>query len=92
MKVSFALTSHQRIILNNTLKWLKPERSAAANTQKQHKMSKFKVIFRDFRGETMLIDLCDTEEQMQRMTVLQLKQKITETDDFYAAIGTKRKT
>uniref|UniRef100_A0A3Q3AGE0 Ubiquitin-like domain-containing protein n=1 Tax=Kryptolebias marmoratus TaxID=37003 RepID=A0A3Q3AGE0_KRYMA len=30
------------------------------------------------RGEKMFIDLCNTEEQMQKMTVRQLKEKIAE--------------
>ncbi|KAK2863056.1 hypothetical protein Q5P01_002589 [Channa striata] len=36
----------------------------------------FQVVINGFRGEKMIIDLCNTEEQMQQMTVLQLKEKI----------------
>ncbi|CAL8327585.1 unnamed protein product [Lota lota] len=38
----------------------------------------FQVIVNGFNGEKMTIDLCNTEEQMQSMTVLQLKKKIAE--------------
>ena len=31
-----------------------------------------------FKGEKLLVDLCNTEEQMSSMTVLQLKQKIAD--------------
>ncbi|CAG5897220.1 unnamed protein product [Menidia menidia] len=36
----------------------------------------FQLEVYGLRGEKMLVDLCNTEEQMQKMTVLQLKEKI----------------
>jgi hypothetical protein len=36
------------------------------------------VIVIGLNGENMTIDLCNTEEQMKAMTVLQLKEKIWE--------------
>ncbi|KAM3591297.1 uncharacterized protein V6R79_026270 [Siganus canaliculatus] len=36
----------------------------------------YQVIVNGLRGEELIIDLCNTEEQMQKMTVLQLKEKI----------------
>uniref|UniRef100_A0A3B4TRW8 Ubiquitin-like domain-containing protein n=1 Tax=Seriola dumerili TaxID=41447 RepID=A0A3B4TRW8_SERDU len=36
----------------------------------------YQVMVHGLRGEKMIIDLCNTEEQMQSMTVLQLKEKI----------------
>ncbi|XP_042258202.1 uncharacterized protein zgc:194655 [Thunnus albacares] len=38
----------------------------------------YQVVVHGLRGEKMVIDLCNTEEQMQSMTVLQLKEKIAE--------------
>lgn len=38
----------------------------------------FQVMVHGLRGEKMFIDLCNTEEQMQKMTVRQLKEKIAE--------------
>ncbi|XP_071374408.1 uncharacterized protein [Centroberyx affinis] len=38
----------------------------------------YQVIVFGLRGEKMTIDLCNTEEQMKSMTVLQLKEKIGE--------------
>uniref|UniRef100_A0A8C5BJT8 Uncharacterized protein n=1 Tax=Gadus morhua TaxID=8049 RepID=A0A8C5BJT8_GADMO len=38
----------------------------------------YQVIVIGLNGEHMTIDLCDTEEQMKAMTVLQLKEKIGE--------------
>ncbi|CAL8241631.1 unnamed protein product [Merluccius merluccius] len=38
----------------------------------------FQVIVIGFNGEKMTIELCNTEEQMQAITVLQLKSKIAE--------------
>lgn len=52
----------------------------------------YKVIVHGLRGEKLMIDLCNTEEQMQRFTVGQLKEKIFEmlpdtagklTESFY---------
>ncbi|XP_068584456.1 uncharacterized protein [Cebidichthys violaceus] len=37
-----------------------------------------RVAVRGLRGETMMIDLCDTVEQFKSITVLQLKEKINE--------------
>ncbi|XP_070849705.1 uncharacterized protein [Chaetodon trifascialis] len=36
----------------------------------------YQVTVHGLRGEKMMIDLCNTEEQMRSMTVLQLKEKI----------------
>ncbi|XP_051800062.1 uncharacterized protein zgc:194655 isoform X2 [Acanthochromis polyacanthus] len=36
----------------------------------------YQVVVHGLRGEKMIIDLCNTEEQMKSMTVLQLKKKI----------------
>uniref|UniRef100_A0A3Q2CKY6 Ubiquitin-like domain-containing protein n=1 Tax=Cyprinodon variegatus TaxID=28743 RepID=A0A3Q2CKY6_CYPVA len=38
----------------------------------------YQVVVHGLRGEKMMIDLCNTEEQMQKMTVRQLKEKIAE--------------
>ncbi|CAL8385484.1 unnamed protein product [Arctogadus glacialis] len=38
----------------------------------------YQVIVIGLNGENMFIDLCNTEEQMNAMTVLQLKKKIGE--------------
>ncbi|XP_051284608.1 uncharacterized protein zgc:194655 [Dicentrarchus labrax] len=38
----------------------------------------YQVVVHGLRGEKMMIDLCNTEEQMQKMTVLQLKDKIAQ--------------
>uniref|UniRef100_A0A3B3I9V4 Ubiquitin-like domain-containing protein n=1 Tax=Oryzias latipes TaxID=8090 RepID=A0A3B3I9V4_ORYLA len=38
----------------------------------------YQVVVHGLRGEKMVIDLCNTEEQMQKMTVLQLKEKIAQ--------------
>ncbi|MED6294573.1 hypothetical protein CHARACLAT_022443 [Characodon lateralis] len=38
----------------------------------------YQVMVHGLRGEKMMIDLCNTEEQMKKMTVLQLKEKIAE--------------
>ena len=38
----------------------------------------YQVIVSGLNGENMTIDLCNTEEQMKAMTVLQLKEKIGE--------------
>ncbi|XP_075307187.1 uncharacterized protein LOC142368870 [Odontesthes bonariensis] len=38
----------------------------------------YQVEVYGLRGERMLVDLCNTEEQMQKMTVLQLKEKIAQ--------------
>ncbi|GLD58488.1 uncharacterized protein AKAME5_002883400 [Lates japonicus] len=55
------------------------ERSETARTQKHHEMGKiYQVIVHGLRGKKMIIDLCNTEEQMQSMTVLQLKEKISQ--------------
>ena len=36
----------------------------------------YQVIVNGLKGEKMTIDLCNTEEQMKAMTVLQLKEKL----------------
>ncbi|XP_034020497.1 uncharacterized protein zgc:194655 [Thalassophryne amazonica] len=38
----------------------------------------YQVVVLGLKGEKMTIDLCNTEEQMKNMTVLQLKEKITQ--------------
>ncbi|XP_070786158.1 uncharacterized protein [Enoplosus armatus] len=38
----------------------------------------FQILLSGLRGEKMMIDLCNTEEQMKSMTVLQLKEKIAQ--------------
>uniref|UniRef100_A0A087Y568 Ubiquitin-like domain-containing protein n=5 Tax=Poeciliinae TaxID=586240 RepID=A0A087Y568_POEFO len=38
----------------------------------------YQVVVHGLRGEKLMIDLCNTEEQMQKMTVRQLKEKIAE--------------
>ncbi|CAN9509612.1 unnamed protein product [Ophioblennius macclurei] len=38
----------------------------------------YQVMVHGLRDEKLLIDLCNTEEQMKSMTVLQLKEKIAE--------------
>ncbi|XP_029382083.1 polyubiquitin [Echeneis naucrates] len=38
----------------------------------------YQVMVHGMRGEKLVIDLCNTEEQMKSMTVLQLKSKIAE--------------
>ncbi|XP_034471468.1 uncharacterized protein zgc:194655 [Hippoglossus hippoglossus] len=38
----------------------------------------YQVVVHGLRGEKMTVDLCNTEEQMKSMTVLQLKEKIAE--------------
>ncbi|KAM3590077.1 uncharacterized protein V6R79_003291 [Siganus canaliculatus] len=46
----------------------------SAPSSKENKT--YKVVVNGLRGEEVIIDLCNTEEQMQEMTVLQLKEKI----------------
>ncbi|XP_054457122.1 uncharacterized protein zgc:194655 [Anoplopoma fimbria] len=36
----------------------------------------YQVIVHGLRGEKMMVDLCNTDEQFKSMTVLQLKEKI----------------
>lgn len=38
----------------------------------------YQAVVHGFRGEKMIVDLCNTDEQMQSMTVLQLKEKIAQ--------------
>ncbi|XP_034713183.1 uncharacterized protein zgc:194655 [Etheostoma cragini] len=38
----------------------------------------YQVIVHGLRGDKMMIDLCNTDEQFKSMTVLQLKKKIAE--------------
>lgn len=38
----------------------------------------YQVVVHGLRGEKLIVDLCNTEEQMQSMTVLQLQQKIAQ--------------
>ncbi|XP_078132713.1 uncharacterized protein LOC144534580 [Sander vitreus] len=38
----------------------------------------YQVVVHGLRGEKMMIDLCNTDEQFRSMTVLQLKEKIAE--------------
>uniref|UniRef100_A0A3B5KTA9 Ubiquitin-like domain-containing protein n=1 Tax=Xiphophorus couchianus TaxID=32473 RepID=A0A3B5KTA9_9TELE len=44
----------------------------------------YKVIVHGLRGEKLMIDLCNTEEEMQRFTVGQLKEKIFEKLPYIA--------
>ncbi|KAM9836674.1 uncharacterized protein ACBR49_019115 [Aulostomus maculatus] len=37
----------------------------------------YQVMVFGFKGEKMMVDLCNTEEQMKSMTVLQLKEKVS---------------
>lgn len=50
------------------------DRNAATRSTKMGKI--YQVVVNGFRGEKVILDLCNTEEQMQSMTVLQLKEKI----------------
>uniref|UniRef100_A0AAQ4QHR4 Ubiquitin-like domain-containing protein n=1 Tax=Gasterosteus aculeatus aculeatus TaxID=481459 RepID=A0AAQ4QHR4_GASAC len=38
----------------------------------------YQVVVYGLRGEKMVVDLCNTDEQFKKMTVLQLKEKIAE--------------
>lgn len=38
----------------------------------------YQVLVSGFRGDKLTIDLCNTQEQMESMTVLQLKEKIAQ--------------
>nr|XP_024655374.1 uncharacterized protein LOC106674565 [Maylandia zebra] len=38
----------------------------------------YQVVVHGLRGEKMMIDLCNTDEQFQNMTVKQLKEKISQ--------------
>lgn len=38
----------------------------------------YQVVVHGLRGEKMIVDLCNTEEQMKVMTVKQLKEKIAQ--------------
>lgn len=38
----------------------------------------YQVVVHGLRGQKLIVDLCNTEEQMKSMTVLQLKEKIAE--------------
>ncbi|AWO97493.1 putative polyubiquitin-like [Scophthalmus maximus] len=38
----------------------------------------YQVVVHGLRGEKMTVDLCNTEEQMQTMTVLQLRERIAQ--------------
>ncbi|KAI3376354.1 hypothetical protein L3Q82_016838 [Scortum barcoo] len=38
----------------------------------------FQVVVKGIKGENITIDLCNTEEQMKSMTVLQLKEKVAQ--------------
>ncbi|KAL6118514.1 uncharacterized protein ACO6RY_03302 [Pungitius sinensis] len=37
----------------------------------------YQVVVHGVKGEKMPVDLCNTEEQLMKMTLLQLKEKIT---------------
>ncbi|KAF0029181.1 hypothetical protein F2P81_018286 [Scophthalmus maximus] len=47
-----------------------------AQTPKMGKI--YQVVVHGLRGEKMTVDLCNTEEQMQTMTVLQLRERIAQ--------------
>ncbi|XP_044039314.1 uncharacterized protein zgc:194655 [Siniperca chuatsi] len=54
-------------------------RKQRCNKNNSTKMGKiYQVVVNGLRGEKMMIDLCNTEEQMRSMTVLQLKEKIAQ--------------
>lgn len=38
----------------------------------------YQAVVHGLRGEKMIVDLCNTDEQMQSMTVRQLKEKIAQ--------------
>ncbi|KAJ4948538.1 hypothetical protein JOQ06_020071 [Pogonophryne albipinna] len=38
----------------------------------------YQVVVHGFKGEILMIDMCNTEEQFKSMTVMQLKEKIAE--------------
>uniref|UniRef100_A0AAQ5YGN5 Ubiquitin-like domain-containing protein n=1 Tax=Amphiprion ocellaris TaxID=80972 RepID=A0AAQ5YGN5_AMPOC len=50
----------------------------ATSSQKNTSKMAFQVVVDIHGGQTLLIDLCDTEEQFKTITVLQLKEKICE--------------
>uniref|UniRef100_UPI0037E87137 uncharacterized protein n=1 Tax=Semicossyphus pulcher TaxID=241346 RepID=UPI0037E87137 len=50
----------------------------------------YQVMISGPRGEKMLVDLCNTEEQMKSMKVLQLKEKIAEKLPESAGLGSLR--
>lgn len=50
------------------------------------------VVVNGVRGEKMQIELCKTEEEFQRITVLQLKEKIKEQRPDLAGKDTERTT
>ena len=51
----------------------------APTTKSSADMGKiYQVVVHGLRGEKLMIDLCNTEEQMKSMTVRQLKEKIVE--------------
>ncbi|XP_032438413.1 uncharacterized protein LOC116732395 [Xiphophorus hellerii] len=52
--------------------------TAAKDLQHQRMGKIYQVVVSGFRGEKIAINLCNTEEQMQRLTVGQLKEKIVE--------------
>ncbi|CAL8385498.1 unnamed protein product [Arctogadus glacialis] len=59
---------------HNLLRVRKKGHSASCDTMEKV----YQVIVNGFNGEEMAIDLCNTEEQMKAMTVLQLKNKLRE--------------
>ncbi|KAM4536286.1 uncharacterized protein PAE49_020943 [Odontesthes bonariensis] len=62
----------------------KRQRPAGASERQKERSKRddmgkiYQVEVYGLRGERMLVDLCNTEEQMQKMTVLQLKEKIAQ--------------
>ncbi|KAI9543282.1 hypothetical protein NQZ68_011931 [Dissostichus eleginoides] len=50
----------------------------------------YQVVVHGFKGEILTIDLCNTEEQFNTMTVLQLKEKIRERLPETAGVGALR--
>nr|XP_040035908.1 uncharacterized protein zgc:194655 [Gasterosteus aculeatus aculeatus] len=50
----------------------------------------YQVVVYGLRGEKMVVDLCNTDEQFKKMTVLQLKEKIAERLPGTAGLETLR--
>ncbi|XP_042367989.1 probable ubiquitin carboxyl-terminal hydrolase 5 isoform X1 [Plectropomus leopardus] len=73
------------ICQNNILKWHLPLSSTteSSTVTRIHKNSTemgkiYQVIVHGVKGQKVTIDLCNTEEQMKSITVLQLREKIAE--------------
>lgn len=70
---------HLRLTLPPVKKARKSTTTQAPTTKPSTEMGKiYQVTVNGLKGEKLNIDLCNTEEQMQSMTVRQLKEKIAE--------------